>query len=203
MEHDDMFSPIPIATTDGIVNNRNHGIIQEEIGFMDSGGQQVSSNSITTTHDDGDNDDDGDDSVSDCESVITGSNNNNNKNEYFFKGLIKVDEGERLYVAVSRGLVSSLGSFGLNANVEAIYRNRFSGFTNQARLQSFGIFQRSVGAKCGGDANVKFAWYGASKEDITRIMSHGFCHSDIVPAQDHLSYACGVQLSVLNSPMPR
>lgn len=192
------FSSIPVGTTNGIVNgfkilaSDKYTSIQEfDNRFMHSGVEQDSSSGTDRDYQDP--------SVSDCESGISGSNNE--EIQSVDNGLIKVDEGERLYETVNRRLISGLGNLGVNTKVEAIYRNPFSGFTNQARFQSFCIFERAMRRKCGGDANVKYAWYGGSKDEISRIISHGFGHCD--KAESNHSYGCGVYLSSVDSPIER
>ncbi|KAK3004628.1 hypothetical protein RJ639_019505 [Escallonia herrerae] len=45
--------------------------------------------------------------------------------------------------------------------------------------------------KCGGNANLKFAWYGGSKDEISEIIKYGFGHS----------HGCGVYLTPDDSPV--
>ncbi|GFP79931.1 probable inactive poly [ADP-ribose] polymerase sro5 [Phtheirospermum japonicum] len=108
---------------------------------------------------------------SDCESGISGSENEQPR---IRNGLIRIGSGETIYEMVKKKLVSSLGSCGVNALVESIHRNDYTDNMNRARLQSFCIYSRAVGMKCGGNANGKYAWFGASKNVINEINSHGF-----------------------------
>lgn len=110
-------------------------------------------------------------SVSDCESSVSGSNND----VLFDKGLIRLYEGDRTYDLIRRRLVSSLSLGGSQAEVVAIHRKSVGGVTGQARIQSFQVFEKATAIKCsGGDANVKFAWYGGSKDELCEILEHGF-----------------------------
>ncbi|KAH7866385.1 hypothetical protein Vadar_019704 [Vaccinium darrowii] len=136
------------------------------------------------------------DSISDCESGISGPNNE--KSQLFGNGLVKLDEGDRLHEIIKRVFVSGLGSTGHHTSVVAIYRNSCSNFTGQARLQSFHIFAEAMKNKCGGNANLKYAWYGGSKDEIEKIVSHGFghCWDD----EDKGLYGRGIYLCPEDSP---
>ncbi|CAK9137606.1 unnamed protein product [Ilex paraguariensis] len=137
--------------------------------------------------------DDQDHSISDCESGIS-----NEEFQYFGDGLIRMDEEDRLHHVTKQRFVSGLGSLGGHTKVEAIHRNDYSSCTRQARLHSFHIFSRAIEKKNGGNANVKYAWYGASKDEISKIMSHGFGHCGNF--EDN-GFGCGVFLSPEHSPI--
>ncbi|MFS8033965.1 hypothetical protein Hanom_Chr17g01575691 [Helianthus anomalus] len=49
----------------------------------------------------------------------------------------------------------------------------------QARLSSFQIYMKSVEKKNCGDAHVKFAWFGGSKDEIHNIVVYGFGFDNI------------------------
>ncbi|XP_073274070.1 probable inactive poly [ADP-ribose] polymerase SRO5 [Primulina huaijiensis] len=110
---------------------------------------------------------------SDCESGISGTQN---VQEFRIsgKGLIRMDEGDKIHDTIKKKVVSSLSSCGFNAQVETIQRNDFSGIMSRARQLSFGIYEKAMERKCNGNANVKYAWYGAPKHEIDNILSHGF-----------------------------
>lgn len=137
-------------------------------------------------------------SISDSESSVSGATNAQS-----FDGLIKVDQEERVYQVIKRKFISGLGSVGFHTKVEAIHRNYHSSFTNQARLQSFFIFTRAVENKCGGNANVKYAWYGSSRNDIENIISHGFGHCAAKSLNNGIFNGCCVCLSPDDSPIQR
>ncbi|KAK4357528.1 hypothetical protein RND71_023138 [Anisodus tanguticus] len=44
----------------------------------------------------------------------------------------------------------------------------------QSRLEAFRIYSEAMHKKCGGNANIKYAWFGSSKDEICNIISHGF-----------------------------
>ncbi|KAL3618037.1 hypothetical protein CASFOL_038358 [Castilleja foliolosa] len=111
---------------------------------------------------------------SDCESGISGPENEQPMISPPSNGLIRIGNEETPYEMVKKKLVSSLGSYGVGALVESIHRFDFTANMNRAKLQSFFIYSKAVEEKCGGNANVKFAWFGASKNEINEVISHGF-----------------------------
>lgn len=143
---------------------------------------------------------DQDSSISDCESMVVG---NNKTCEFQSCGekLVKLNAEDKLYKAITGRLVLSLGNLGVVTQVEGVFRNYFTGFTYQARFHSFRVFQNALEKKSGG-ANVKYAWYGASRDDINKILSHGFGHCTRGD-ETQVSYGTGVYLSPFYSPHDR
>ncbi|GMQ10314.1 hypothetical protein CsSME_00053367 [Camellia sinensis var. sinensis] len=195
-----LFSP-PMKTADEHVNS-NRELVSNKITthefdnqFQDSGTED----SVSGTDDD--DDDDGNDqehtSISDCESGISGPNTD--QSQLSVIGLIKLDEEDRLHEIIKRRFISGLDSLGLDTSVVSIQRNSCSSFTGQARLQSFHIFARAISKKCGGNANLKYAWYGASRDEIEKIVSHGFGHCG--DAENKGWFGRGIYLSPDDSPI--
>lgn len=111
------------------------------------------------------------DMVSDCESSTT----NEEGLGIFGDGFIKVDEDDKQHGLIKQRFVSSLNEQGLmHSRVEAIHKNACSSWTARARFMSFSIFSRAIEKKTEGHPNAKYAWYGASKEEIRNIFLHGF-----------------------------
>ncbi|KAM3318925.1 putative inactive poly [Capsicum chacoense] len=110
--------------------------------------------------------------VSDSESSIVGSKDQ----EKSSTGLMRIDESDKVYGIICNKFLSGLGCFGTSTQITAIHKETCSSFTKQAKLQSFIIHSKAVEKKCGGNANVKYAWYGASKDEIDNIFSYGFSH---------------------------
>ena len=46
---------------------------------------------------------------------------------------------------------------------------------------------------CGGNPNVKIAWYGSSRDEVTQIISHGFNRCD-EPKHGIVTYGVGIYL---------
>ncbi|KAJ4959705.1 hypothetical protein NE237_019615 [Protea cynaroides] len=135
-------------------------------------------------------------SVSDSESVISGSITP--KFESFAgRGLIRLEEGDKEHDIIKNRFMLGLGPLGRHTSIIAVHKNSFSGFHRQARLQSFKIFSESMSQKCNGNANIKYAWYGTSRDGVHRIISHGFGHCGN-PENSKLN-GCGLHLSPENS----
>lgn len=157
--------------------------------------QTISFNSdVDTTHYD---EDESSSALSDCESSVSGpivhlptpcSN-----------WLIGLQEGDKLYDLINGKLISGLGVLGAQAKIISIHRNSFSGVMGRAKIQSFQIFAKAVAQKCGGDANVKYAWYAGTKDEVCKIIEHGFGYSG-KPNNDGM-YGCGIYLSPDDSPL--
>ncbi|ONI08365.1 hypothetical protein PRUPE_5G173700 [Prunus persica] len=137
--------------------------------------------------------------ISDCESVVD-SGSSSAQSRMFNDGLVALFDGDRVHDLIKQRFVSSLGLLGPHANVVAIHRNSYSSLVGQARLRSFQIYLKAVEEKCGGNPNVKYAWYApSSKDEISKIICHGFGHHE-KPQKDGL-YGSGVYLAPDDSPM--
>jgi hypothetical protein len=137
--------------------------------------------------------------VSDCESGVSGANCE--QFQLFDDGLVRLVEGDTVYEIIKRRFVSSFDSLGVQASVVGIHRNGFGDVMRQARLNSFRVYAQAVQKKRGGNANATYAWYGASKDEIVQIVSHGFGHCGL--SQNNGLYGGGVYLSPDNSPLER
>ncbi|KAG5522205.1 hypothetical protein RHGRI_034400 [Rhododendron griersonianum] len=111
-------------------------------------------------------------------------------------GMTRTEEGNREHGIIKTCFLKGMGFFGNDTNVVAIHQNTNSGPTAQARLERFSIFTQAVAEKCGGNANIKHAWYGVSKGEICEILSHGFISRSRQPEED--GYGLGVYLSPLD-----
>ncbi|KAJ6760712.1 INACTIVE POLY [ADP-RIBOSE] polymerase SRO4-RELATED [Salix purpurea] len=118
---------------------------------------------------------------------------------HFNDGMTRLFEGDRVHDLIKQRLVSGLGLLGKKATVVAIHRNTYSGVLQQARVQSFQITAKAMEKKCGGDANLKFGWYGGTRDEICEIMKHGFS-APMIDSSCRL-YGSGIYLSPDNSPV--
>ncbi|KAJ9568094.1 hypothetical protein OSB04_004060 [Centaurea solstitialis] len=96
-------------------------------------------------------------------------------------GLIRLNENDGVYETVRKRFISGMEDLGVNAQIEHIYRNPFNtSAITHARLQTFLIYAKAVKHESGNDqANIRYAWFGASKDDIEKIILHGFSHDNI------------------------
>lgn len=108
-------------------------------------------------------------------------------------GMIRLEEENSAHDIIKTCFLSGMGFAGGDTNLVAIHKNVSSDLTRQARFESFKIFSQAVAQKCGGDAKVKYAWYGGSKDELCEILVHGFsrCRE---PAPNEQSYGVGVHL---------
>ncbi|CAH9140352.1 unnamed protein product [Cuscuta epithymum] len=118
--------------------------------------------------------------VSDCESVVSDTSTTfHEEMKDFDTELIRVGEDERIHSLIRQKLLAGgLGDH--NTSIEAVRRNAFPSSTKKAKLQAFEIFAKAAEESGGdGNANVRYAWFGASVEHINTILSHGFLPSMI------------------------
>ncbi|MED6137380.1 hypothetical protein PIB30_064528 [Stylosanthes scabra] len=110
-------------------------------------------------------------------------------------GLMNIlEEGSEEYQFIKNGFLRGMGFMGHVTNVMAIHKNNVSSsLARQARLDSFMVFSKAVATKCGGDPNVRYAWYGSSLHDLKDIVSLGF-HNDHYHHHDHQSHGVGISL---------
>ncbi|XP_027347926.1 probable inactive poly [ADP-ribose] polymerase SRO2 [Abrus precatorius] len=91
------------------------------------------------------------------------------------KGLMNIEEGRDEYQFIKNGFLKGMGFMGHATMVMALYKNNVSfSLARQARWDSFKIFSEALAIKCGGDANVRYAWYGGSLDELIEVVSVGF-----------------------------
>jgi hypothetical protein len=119
--------------------------------------------------------------------------------------IVEEESGEYQYI--KKGFLKGMGFMMHATNIIAIHKNNVSSnITKQARLDSFHIFSKAVSIKCGGDANVRFAWYGGSLDELIDIVSFGFTGSNIHVDEDNgggESHGVGISLSSTNFSIDR
>lgn len=167
---------------------------------MELAAVNVASSSNSSIKQESDNQSDHE-NVSDCESFVSGSNRTV-QHHVFDKSFVRLTEGERVHDFIRRKFVWGLGTLGAKTEVTAIHRNSYSTVMAQARVQSFQVYARAEEKRRGGNANVKYAWYGtAGKEEIGAIISHGFGY--VREYHNHGLSTCGIYLSPDDSPLER
>ncbi|KAL5725140.1 hypothetical protein ACHQM5_008319 [Ranunculus cassubicifolius] len=141
---------------------------------------------------------DQDGEMSDTESSSTTSGSPKKVAVFDDIGLVKLDEEENGYQLIKKAFLGGMRLLEKHTEVVAVHKNSFMGLTEQTRLQSFRLFSEMMAKKRrshGG--NIKFAWYGTSKDGISKIISHGFGHYG-KPDNNGL-YGHGIYLSPHNS----
>lgn len=108
--------------------------------------------------------------------------------------------GEKIFEMIKNKLVSSLSSHGFDAQVEPINRSDYSScIMKQVKYRSYSLYSRGMAIKRNDNANVKYAWYGASIDELNNILDHGFS----LPANRSGLYGSGVYLSPVDQPLQR
>ncbi|KAM7269055.1 hypothetical protein ACFE04_024552 [Oxalis oulophora] len=106
-------------------------------------------------------------------------------------GMMPVEEGNMEFQTVKQMFLPGLGPYANNTDVVAVHKaQKSASSTLKARWDSFRIFSDAVAKNRGGNDNIRFAWYGGSKDEIRRIVSHGFSFK---PASSVI-YAGGITL---------
>ncbi|KAF8037119.1 hypothetical protein BT93_B0132 [Corymbia citriodora subsp. variegata] len=151
---------VPAASPDAVAPELNHPAIRPD---------------PNNTMDDRDQDS----SVSDCESVVSAGHSGTAAQLPFAgAGLVELAEGDKAHRFIKEMFVSRLGALGPQVTVAAIHRSCSSSVAVKSRAQAFQVYSQAVQKKGGGDtANVRYAWYAASKEEVSNIFSYGFGHS--------------------------
>lgn len=135
---------------------------------------------------------------SECES----SNPDFEKFKFFSgDGMIRLDEAKDEHCVIKKSFLTGMGLLGKESDVVAIHKNLYSSRTGLVRMEAFRIFSAAVAEKCGGDANVKYAWYGGSRDEVCGIIDHGF--SRCKEPQNGVSYGVGIHLSPTNAALDR
>nr|GEV91705.1 probable inactive poly [ADP-ribose] polymerase SRO5 isoform X1 [Tanacetum cinerariifolium] len=114
-------------------------------------------------------------------------------------GLVKLGEDDKLHGIIVNKFVAKLGEIRVKADVECVYRNMFgTSLVSQAKVSSFQIYAKAIGAKNGGEAKVKYGWFGGcSKQQIDRIVGFGFSYGDVGNCE---GFGNAVVLNADNSP---
>ncbi|KAG5522679.1 hypothetical protein RHGRI_034726 [Rhododendron griersonianum] len=84
-------------------------------------------------------------------------------------GLTRVEKGNTCYKVINGCIARGMGK---DTNVAAVHKIPWSG--PNGRLEAYHISSTEMEEKCGGNGNVKHAWYGGSRDEICRVISHGF-----------------------------
>ncbi|KAL6132588.1 hypothetical protein ACLB2K_064828 [Fragaria x ananassa] len=86
----------------------------------------------------------------------------------------RVDGSSAQYETILKSFGVGMGSAAGVTEVVAVHKFLVSGMAGGPRVRIFRRFSNAVGAKCGGNPNIRYAWYGGSRDDIARVVAHGF-----------------------------
>ncbi|KAE8661514.1 RCD one 2, putative isoform 2 [Hibiscus syriacus] len=88
-------------------------------------------------------------------------------------GFSKIDQSSLETCIIETSVAQNL-QMDRRTRVVAIHKNSNTSRSWQIRAHSFAVSMKAVSDKCGGGANPKYAWYGASRDEICEIVTHGF-----------------------------
>ncbi|KAI3779379.1 hypothetical protein L2E82_09095 [Cichorium intybus] len=110
----------------------------------------------------------------------------------------RIEEGTSDYVNVKRSFVNGMRNSEKPIHVVGIYKKNYQwSVMDGARAETFRVFAKAVTSRNGGDPNIKYGWYGGSREEIRAILSHGFCSFE----NRSSSHGDGGYFSPANNPM--
>ncbi|GFP88036.1 probable inactive poly [ADP-ribose] polymerase sro2 [Phtheirospermum japonicum] len=120
--------------------------------------------------------------------------------DFTMNGMVRLDQGnEREYGVIKKSFLVGMGFSGEGMDVVAVHKNSYSGDSGQAKLEGFRTFCQVVAARRGGDANVKYGWYGGSRAEICDVLRYGFGRCG--DFEKGVSHGVGVYLSPANFPI--
>ncbi|KAK9104459.1 hypothetical protein Scep_021303 [Stephania cephalantha] len=126
----------------------------------------------------------------------TGSSADHSRDSRELNELVSLlDESNSDCIRVKKLFSYGLGPTSAHTQIKAVHKNSFSTCLAKARLQSFKIFSEAIATKSRdrAGANVKYAWIGASKDELFRILNFGFSHCSIsyeMKCYGHGLYLC-------------
>ncbi|KAI7753996.1 hypothetical protein M8C21_015561 [Ambrosia artemisiifolia] len=110
----------------------------------------------------------------------------------------RLEKGSNEYEIVGKSLVGGRKDLVKKINIVGIHKKMYDwSVMDEARLAVFKVFAAAVASMNGGDPNIKYGWYGGSRDEVREIMMYGFRRFE----NKGLQYGHGVHLSSANSPM--
>ncbi|KAK8481815.1 hypothetical protein V6N13_029775 [Hibiscus sabdariffa] len=113
--------------------------------------------------------------------ALSGSNQivsaSNSFAHFLANGFSKLDQSCLESCIIQTSVSHNLRMVTSCTRVVAIHRNLNTSRSWQVRAHGFRLSMKAVADKCGGDANVRYAWYGAPRDEIFEIVTHGFSWS--------------------------
>ncbi|XP_038685064.1 probable inactive poly [ADP-ribose] polymerase SRO5 [Tripterygium wilfordii] len=190
--------PIPIEPAAEVMPENS---VENSVDLDDNMPENSVENSVDLDNISFDNDDSqtaSDTSVleSEHDALISDGESSAAKGESFGSGLTRLLQGDNVHDQIKRTFLHGLRFLEALPEVVSIDRNSFPGPIGQAKLQAFEMFVKATEERRGGDANVTYAWFPATGDEIRRILQDGF-------GQDNITNGlcgCGVYLSPDESP---
>lgn len=136
-------------------------------------------------------------------SCISDSDSDSYERDFGCSGgdVLRLCDDDRENVLVKHRLYSMLGCAAKIYHVVSVYKLTKSSLTAKARLRDFEMNSVAVRNKRSGNANVRFAWYGTTKEGVDEIIDRGF---DLSRTSENTGvYGSGVYLFSDTHPIDR
>lgn len=110
----------------------------------------------------------------------------------------RLEEGNHEYDILKRSFAGATRKSGKNINVVGVHKKNYhKSVMDVARFEAFKVYASAVASRNSGEANIRYGWYGGSRDEICEILKHGFRRF----ANKTVSYGRGVCLSAANSPI--
>ncbi|PRQ41936.1 putative poly(ADP-ribose) polymerase, catalytic domain, RST domain of plant [Rosa chinensis] len=179
---------------------------EEEVPMIledqDSGSGRSESNPSGSDSDSDSGEQNDEDSESDCESETVESNSTYQFGAFTGNGMMfRVNDVSEEYEDIVTSFAVGMGPAAGVAKVVAAHKKSISGLTDRARFETFRVFSEAVGKKCDGNANIKYAWYSGSRDEIVEIVDRGFSSRNadecgriqLIPVKFALDAALGLE----------
>lgn len=109
--------------------------------------------------------------------------------------VILLGEGNSERDVITTCFLAGMGTVASDTTVVTVSKNSWEGITTRAKFLAFRVFTEAMARKNDGDANVKYGWYAASKEEIERIISYGFSSREVRKFENEAgSHGIGIHL---------
>uniref|UniRef100_A0A6L2JZX1 Probable inactive poly [ADP-ribose] polymerase SRO2 n=1 Tax=Tanacetum cinerariifolium TaxID=118510 RepID=A0A6L2JZX1_TANCI len=110
----------------------------------------------------------------------------------------RLEEGNHDYDILKRSFIGGTKKSGKNINVVGIYKKNYDkSVMDVARFDTFKVYASAVASKNSGEVNIRYGWYGGSRDEICEVLKHGFRRF----MNKKMSYGRGVCISLANSPI--
>ena len=107
--------------------------------------------------------------------------------------LIKLNEADNEFSSVRNMFYTGLGMLATYTTISGIYKDCHKSMSGQARLQAFKRQEEITSMARQGNANIKYAWHGTSKQGVSGIILHGFGQPRV--PKNGAMYGVGVYLA--------
>ncbi|KAI3733504.1 hypothetical protein L6452_12947 [Arctium lappa] len=110
----------------------------------------------------------------------------------------RLEEGNSGYEVLKTSFVGGMRGFGRSIDVVGIHKKNYGwSVMDDARMEAFKVFAMAVASRNGGDANIKYGWYGGSRDEIREVLLYGFRRFE----NRSSPYGRGVYISPANLPI--